>query len=56
MNRNLMGIITGAAQVIDFTYQYMERPDTPEPSPEFMEAFDAAVNEWRQYIASRTDQ
>ena len=53
MNKNLMTIVTGTSDLIEKAYRYFDHPSTPSPSPEYLQAFDAKINEWRQFIADR---
>jgi len=56
INKNLMQYIANTTKLIDNAYIYFDHPSTPTPSPEYLKAFEARVEEWRQFIASRTDQ
>jgi hypothetical protein len=53
MEANRVKQISQLSQLISLTYEYIEREDTPEPSPEFKRAFDAKVQKFRDYVASR---
>ena len=53
MSKNLLSYIASTSKLIENAYIYFDHPTTPTPSPEYRQAFDAKVNEWRQFIADR---